>query len=114
MHEFNQSLRYDKRMHAADIEGSVAYAKALQKSGLLSAEESSTMVDGLKRVGKEWQDGTVRIINLMRGALDSHLMSSSIPNRTTRTSILRTRDGSPSSSDLWAENSILDGPATIK
>ncbi|KAJ2976715.1 hypothetical protein NUW54_g11523 [Trametes sanguinea] len=29
MHEFNQSLRYDKRMYAADIAGSIAYAKAL-------------------------------------------------------------------------------------
>ena len=45
MHEFNQSLRYDKRMYAADIVGSIAYSKALTKVGILTKEEE-TKIDG--------------------------------------------------------------------
>ena len=59
MHEFNQSLRYDKRMHAADIRGSIAYAKALTKVGILTPEEEQKIVQGLQTVGKEWEDGVV-------------------------------------------------------
>ncbi|THG94381.1 hypothetical protein EW026_g7080 [Hermanssonia centrifuga] len=57
MHEFNQSLRYDKRMHAADIRGSIAYAKALTKVGILTAEEEKKIVEGLQTVGQEWEQG---------------------------------------------------------
>ncbi|KAI0362293.1 argininosuccinate lyase [Trametes cingulata] len=61
MHEFNQSLRYDKRMYAADIAGSIAYAKALARVGILSNEEQRKIVDGLTAVGKEWEEGTFKI-----------------------------------------------------
>lgn len=60
MHEFNQSLKYDKRMYAADITGSIAYAKALKKVGILTADEEQQIVQGLQAVGKEWENGTVR------------------------------------------------------
>ena len=59
MHEFNQSLRYDKRMYAADISGSIAYSKALTRVGILTKEEEIKIVEGLKAILKEWQDGTV-------------------------------------------------------
>lgn len=59
MHAFNQSLSYDKRMHDADIRGSIAYAKSLCLSGLLTKEEEEKIVDGLQRVGQEWKNGTV-------------------------------------------------------
>jgi len=61
MHEFNQSLRYDKRMYAADIAGSIAYAKALTLTGILTKEEENKIVEGLKYVGKEWEDGVFGI-----------------------------------------------------
>ncbi|KAG8880034.1 argininosuccinate lyase [Tulasnella sp. 332] len=57
MHEFNQSLRYDRRMYAVDIEGSMAYAKALRKSGLLTEEEEAKMLEGLNKVEEEWDNG---------------------------------------------------------
>ena len=60
MHAFNQSLSYDKRMHDADVRGSIAYAKSLYLAGLLTKEEEVKIVDGLERVGKEWREGTVR------------------------------------------------------
>ncbi|GBE82034.1 argininosuccinate lyase [Sparassis latifolia] len=61
MHEFNQSLRYDQRMHAADIRGSIAYAKALTLVGILTNEEESKIVDGLQMVGEEWRKGTFKV-----------------------------------------------------
>ena len=60
MWEFNQSLKYDKRMYAQDIRGSVAYAKALCLKGLLTKEEESQLVKGLTQVGEEWRSGQVR------------------------------------------------------
>ncbi|KAG9046949.1 argininosuccinate lyase [Tulasnella sp. UAMH 9824] len=58
MHEFNQSLKYDQRMHDADIRGSIAYAKALQRSGLLTEEEATKITTGLAQVGEEWKAGS--------------------------------------------------------
>ncbi|KAJ7109265.1 putative argininosuccinate lyase [Mycena epipterygia] len=57
MHAFNQSLKYDQRMHAADIKGSIAYAKSLTLVGILTKEEETKITNGLITVGKEWQDG---------------------------------------------------------
>lgn len=59
MHAFNQSLKYDKRMYTVDIRGSIAYAKALSRVGILTEEEANTIVNGLTAVGKEWEAGTV-------------------------------------------------------
>ncbi|KAF8969983.1 argininosuccinate lyase [Flammula alnicola] len=56
MHAFNQSLKYDQRMYAEDIRGSIAYAKSLTLVGILTKEEESRMIEGLKAVGKEWAD----------------------------------------------------------
>lgn len=55
MHEFNQSLSYDKRMYKADITGSKAYASALYKVGILNATELTQMHAGLDAVLKEWE-----------------------------------------------------------
>ncbi|KZT60470.1 argininosuccinate lyase [Calocera cornea HHB12733] len=57
MHEFNQSLKYDKRMYAVDIKGSIAYAKANCQKGILTKDEEAKMVAGLNAVLKEWEEG---------------------------------------------------------
>jgi argininosuccinate lyase len=59
MHEFNQSLKYDKRMYAVDIEGSIAYAKALAQKNILTGDELQKMIQGLQAVDKEWETGKV-------------------------------------------------------
>ena len=64
MHAFNQSLSYDKRMHAADIRGSISYAKALTRVGILTQDEASKIVDGLTQVGQEWVSGQVRLLHM--------------------------------------------------
>jgi argininosuccinate lyase len=60
MHEFNQSLKYDKRMYAADIKGSIAFSKALLKAGILDESEQKEITRGLKQVEQEWAEGKVR------------------------------------------------------
>ncbi|KAF8797926.1 argininosuccinate lyase [Phlegmacium glaucopus] len=57
MHAFNQSLRYDRRMHAADIKGSIAYTKSLTLVGILTKAEERKITDGLEAIGKEWEEG---------------------------------------------------------
>lgn len=64
MHAFNQSLQYDQRMYAADIKGSIAYAKSLTLVGILNREEEQHIVKGLQAVEKEWKDGIVRLIQI--------------------------------------------------
>lgn len=59
MHAFNQSLKYDQRMHVADIKGSIAYAKALARVKILTDEEKDKIIAGLVQVGEEWEQGTV-------------------------------------------------------
>lgn len=59
MHAFNQSLKYDQRMHSVDIQGSIAYAKSLGRVGILTDEEVVKMEEGLKAVEQEWANGTV-------------------------------------------------------
>ena len=46
-------------MHAADIRGSIAYAKALTLVGVLTKDEESKIVRGLIAVEDEWQSGQV-------------------------------------------------------
>lgn len=58
---YNESLSYDKRMHAQDIRGSQAYARALIKAGVLNQQESDQIVEALDKVGQEWEDGTFKI-----------------------------------------------------
>lgn len=60
MHAFNQSLQYDQRMHGADIRGSIAYAKALTRVGILTGEEENKIVEGLQAVRREWEMEQVR------------------------------------------------------
>lgn len=58
---FNASIGFDKRMWLADITGSKAYVRALSKSGIVSADEAVQLIDGLDRVGKEWQEGVFEL-----------------------------------------------------
>jgi len=57
MEQFNASFPYDKRMWRQDLHGSIAYAAALGRCGLLQAEEVKKLQDGLREVEKEWEAG---------------------------------------------------------
>ena len=49
-------------MYAADIQGSIVYSKALTRVGILTQEEENKIIEGLKAVLKEWENGTVCLL----------------------------------------------------
>ena len=54
--KFSESLHFDKRLFAADITGSQAFARALESVEILSAEEGATIVaafDAIRADGRE-------------------------------------------------------------
>lgn len=50
MEKFNSSLEYDQRMWDADIRGSKAYVKALEKAKLVTTDEMNQILLGLDQV----------------------------------------------------------------
>lgn len=74
MHEFNQSLKYDKRMYAADIKGSIAFSKALLKAGILDESEQKEITRGLKQVEQEWAEGKVCLYPEVTTDIDMELI----------------------------------------
>jgi argininosuccinate lyase len=55
---FTGSLAFDRRLWPHDLAGSVAWAKALARAGLLSASERDAILKGLAAVRDELQAGT--------------------------------------------------------
>ncbi len=56
MERFNASIRFDRRLLSADIEGNIAYARGLGRIGVLSEEECRSIVEGLEQVGQEFSE----------------------------------------------------------
>ncbi|KAJ9126952.1 hypothetical protein QFC24_001183 [Naganishia onofrii] len=61
MHQYNQSLSYDQRMYAADVKGSIAHSRGLEKAGILTQQEREEIERGLRQVEQEWKDGKFKI-----------------------------------------------------
>jgi argininosuccinate lyase len=61
MKRFNDSIGFDQRLYAADIEGSIAYVGALADAGLITEEEHDDLVTGLKQVRADFDEGTFEI-----------------------------------------------------
>lgn len=57
MRRFGDSISFDHRMYEADIQGSIAYARALSRADLISAEECEHLVSGLEQVRTEFRAG---------------------------------------------------------
>uniref|UniRef100_A0A8C4DGC3 Argininosuccinate lyase n=1 Tax=Dicentrarchus labrax TaxID=13489 RepID=A0A8C4DGC3_DICLA len=57
MEKFNASIAYDQRMWDADIRGSKAYVKALEKAKLVTADEMNQILQGLDQISDEWSKG---------------------------------------------------------
>lgn len=55
---YNESLPFDRVIYAQDIRGSIAYARANSKIGILTPEEFSTIERGFQQVLKEWESNT--------------------------------------------------------
>ena len=57
---FNDSIAFDQRLYAVDVQGSIAYARALSRAGLITGEECAQLITGLERVQDEFDSGTVQ------------------------------------------------------
>lgn len=55
--EFTQSLDYDRFLYSHDIAGSLAHVSMLAKQGILTPEESSRIIEGLKQIKNEIESG---------------------------------------------------------
>lgn len=55
---FNESLRFDRRLAAVDVQGSKAYAAAIYRKGIITKEELDELVRGLDLVLEEWKSNT--------------------------------------------------------
>jgi argininosuccinate lyase len=56
--KFSASIEVDKRLFREDIEGSIAHAKMLSKTGIIQKIESERIVKGLKEIQREIETGT--------------------------------------------------------
>ena len=56
LEKYNASIGFDWRLYAADIQGSIAYAQALIKTGILTSLEAKTISDGLRAVLVEFDE----------------------------------------------------------
>lgn len=54
---FTASVHCDRRLYAEDIEGSIAHAAALERAGVLSADEARTVTRGLRAIRAEIEEG---------------------------------------------------------
>ena len=54
---YSESISFDWRLWPHDIEGSIAHSAALEKAGLITAEERSAIVEGLREIGSEIEAG---------------------------------------------------------
>ncbi|KAI7780569.1 argininosuccinate lyase [Diaporthe eres] len=55
MLKYNASIEYDKLLYKEDILGSIAFARANAKSGVISNSEFAEIERGLREVQKEWE-----------------------------------------------------------
>ncbi|MBA3072711.1 MAG: argininosuccinate lyase [Anaerolineae bacterium] len=55
--KLNASLPFDQRLALQDVKGSLAWAKALLKAGVLSSGEHSATVNGLKSIAEAFKNG---------------------------------------------------------
>lgn len=57
MEEINASIGFDRKLYAQDIQGSLAHAAMLAKTGIIAAEDHKQIENGLKTIRKEIEEG---------------------------------------------------------
>jgi len=57
----NDSIGFDRRMYAQDIAGSIAYARAIASAGVITADESDALVNGLEAIRVEFDNDTFEL-----------------------------------------------------
>ena len=59
VNDFNSSIAFDARLYRQDIAGSIAHATMLGEQGIIQAEESAKIVEGLKAILEDIEAGNV-------------------------------------------------------
>ncbi len=59
--DFNSSIRFDSRMFAEDIKGSMAHASMLASTGIITSEESDILIEGLEGILNDIESGKLPI-----------------------------------------------------
>jgi len=59
VNDFNSSIAFDARLYREDIEGSIAHATMLGECGIITPEEASAIVGGLKDILADIEEGRV-------------------------------------------------------
>ena len=59
VNDFNAYIQFDQRLYREDITGSIAHAKMLAATGILSAEDGAAIVEGLTGILQDIEDGKV-------------------------------------------------------
>lgn len=62
MVSYNESIYFDRAFYAQDIAGSIAFARANVKTGILTQEEFEAIEGGLKQVLEEWKTDKFQIV----------------------------------------------------
>ncbi|MFH1753815.1 MAG: argininosuccinate lyase [Candidatus Omnitrophota bacterium] len=60
VHEFTSSIDYDSKLAEYDIEGSIAHARMLGKTGIIEKRDSDKLVAGLKYLRNSLKKGTLK------------------------------------------------------
>lgn len=61
VYNFNASISLDQKFYAQDIRGSIAHVTMLQKQGILTKEEKESIIEGLKGIQADVENGTLEI-----------------------------------------------------
>ncbi|MBR6403253.1 MAG: argininosuccinate lyase [Eubacterium sp.] len=61
VYNFNASISFDQRFLKQDITGSIAHATMLGKTGIISDEESAQIIEGLKTILSDVENGKLEI-----------------------------------------------------
>ncbi len=68
--DFHSSIRFDQRLYKEDIQGSIAHARMLGSTGVISNTEANQLIEGLAGILEDIQGGTVEF---EIGAEDIHM-----------------------------------------
>ncbi len=57
VHDFNESLSFDRKLYRQDIEGSIAHVSMLAKQGIVPEEDKEAIIRGLKGIMEDVESG---------------------------------------------------------
>ncbi len=61
VHNFNESISFDRKFYRQDIAGSMAHVKMLAKQGILTEQERDSILCGLEGIRKDLDSGALEI-----------------------------------------------------